>query len=148
VTLVQQLSDIPLAAWMKDKGFSGVSSTLVNSNATPGRAMTIDAANNRGWCIDVQGKSRIRITDASLAPFIAGYMLSGTNASDVATNDDTNHAKWNGASYWWSAASDGSVIELQGNEKYWFPYIKVVASSTQTLTDEEITNLVNSIVIE
>ena len=75
-------------------------------------------------------------------------MLSDTGASDIATNSDTNHNNWNKASYWWSATNDGLTIELQGNEKYWFPYIKVVASPTQTLTDEEITNVMNSIVIE
>lgn len=146
--LVEQLSDIPLTAWMKDKGFSGTSATLVRDGVTIGRAITINAATNSGYCVDVQGKTRIRITDAALAPYIAGYMLSGTEASDVATNSDTNHSAWNGASYWWSATNDGLVIELQGNEKYWYPYIKMVNSPTQTLTDEEITNAVNSIVIE
>ena len=75
-------------------------------------------------------------------------MLSGKGEADIATNFDTTHANWNKASYWWDSGSDGLVINLQGNEKYWFPYIKMVASPTETITDNELAGVMNSIVIE
>ena len=149
VTLVEQLSDIPISSWNKDKGFSGGSTLLVGSATVNGRAITLtDTPSKTGYCIDVQGKSRIRITDASLAPYIAGFMLSDKEANNIATNTNTTQDNWNKASYWWSATTDGLVINLQGNEKYWFPYIKIVASPSQALTDAEITDVINSIVIE
>lgn len=148
VTVVKQLSQIPVAGWTKDLGFSGGNSVKTGS-AVAGRAITVNKSPyGTGYCVDVQGKSRIRITDASLAPFIAGFMLSGKGQNDIATNSDGTHAKWNTASYWWASGSDGLVINLRGNEKYWFPYIKFEASPTQTLTDQQITDIVNSIVIE
>lgn len=149
VTLVKQLSQIPVAGWTKNIGFSGGTSVRTGAGAVTGRAITVNQApNGTGYCVDVQGKSRIRITDASLVPFIAGFMLSGKGETDIATNSDTTHANWNKASYWWDSGSDGLVINLQGNEKYWFPYIKMVASPTETITDSELTGVMNSIVIE
>lgn len=149
VTVVKQLSQIPVADWTKDVGFSGGNSVTTNAGAVAGRAITVNKSpNGTGYCVDVQGKSRIRITDASLAPFIAGFMLSGKGQSDIASNSDTTHANWNRASYWWNSGSDGLVINLQGNEKYWFPYIKMVASPTQTITDSELAGVASSIVIE
>ena len=149
VTVVKQLSQIPVAGWTKNVGFSGGSTVATGAGAVAGRAITVDKSpNGTGYCVDVQGKSRIRITDASLAPFIAGFMLSGKGQTDIATNSDTTHASWNKASYWWASGSDGLVINLQGNEKYWFPYIKMVASPTQTITDSELAGVISSIVIE
>ena len=149
VTVVKQLSQIPVAGWTKDIGFSGGNSVRTGSGAVVGRAITVNQSpNGTGYCVDVQGKSRIRITDASLVPFIAGFMLSGKGQNDIATNSDPTHANWNKASYWWVSGSDGLVINLQGNEKYWFPYIKMVASPTETITDSELTDVMNSIVIE
>lgn len=149
VTVVKQLSQIPVAGWTKDIGFSGGNSVRTGSGAVAGRAITVNQSpNGTGYCVDVQGKSRIRITDASLVPFIAGFMLSGKRQNDIATNSDPTHANWNKASYWWVSGSDGLVINLQGNEKYWFPYIKMVASPTETITDSELTDVMNSIVIE
>ena len=148
VTLVKQLSDIPLASWKKDQGFATNFSGISYSSVV-GRANTItDTPSKTGYCLDVQDKSRIRITNATLAPYIAGYMFSGKEVNDIAYNSNSTQFNWNKGMYWWSATTDGLVINLQGNEKYWFPYIKVVASPTQTLTDAEITDLVNSIVIE
>lgn len=149
VTVVKQLSQIPVADWAKDVGFSGGNSVRTGTTTNVGRAVTVNKSpNGTGYCVDVQGKSRIRITDASLAPFIAGFMLSGKGQNDIATNSDTTHYKWNTASYWWASGSDGLVINLQGNEKYWFPYIKVEASPSAVLTDQQIANVINSIVIE
>lgn len=149
VTVVKQLSQIPVADWAKDVGFSGGNSVRTGTTTNVGRAVTVNKSpNGTGYCVDVQGKSRIKITDASLAPFIAGFMLSGKGQNDIATNSDTTHYKWNTASYWWASGSDGLVINLQGNEKYWFPYIKVEASPSAVLTDQQIANVINSIVIE
>lgn len=148
VTLVSQVSDVPVSSWVKDKGFSGGGAVVIGSVAVAGRGITINSSPKEGYCIDVQGKSRIRITDTTKCPFIAGFMLNGKGATSIASNSDTTHANWNKASYWWTTATDGAVINLNGTEKYWYPYIKVEASPTATLTDQQIADVISSIVIE
>ena len=148
VTLVSQVSDVPVSSWVKDKGFSGGGAVAINSSAVVGRGITINSSPKKGYCIDVQGKSRIRITDTTKCPFIAGFMLKGKEATNIASNSDATHANWNKASYWWTTATDGTVINLNGTEKYWYPYIKVEASPTATLTDQQIADVISSIVIE
>lgn len=149
-TIVSQPSDIPVSAFVKDKGFSGVSGgSTLNSlqviNST-GRAVSQNPTTFTGYAVDLTGKSRIVITDTTKVPFLAGMVYASSNK--LASHSNTEQNKWYGSSKWWDTSVDGTTITLNGTEKYWMPYIKLVAMPTTAPTDQEITDWLSGITIE
>ena len=150
-TIVAQPSNIPVSAFVKDYGFSGVAggstvATIGVNGPIAGRAVSQDPTTFTGYAVDLTGKSRIIVTDTTKVPFLAGFVYASSNK--LASHSNSAQNSWYGASKWWDTSVDGTTITLNGTEKYWMPYIKMVATPTTTLTDQEIIDWLSGITIE